>query len=107
MQVRRKTVWRRCAAPPPRRTTKAMARFGSSLWRPLAAVAAEAVVPLAVEALSRSAGKLKPAYKEEPPAQAGGFLCNPRKVVPPHRIQKKSRSFVGPGIRHRRLSAMA
>src|SRR5215471_11977685 len=55
MPVRRKTAWMHCATPPPPRTTKAMARFGSSLSQPALPAAAAAALPL--ETLSKSASR--------------------------------------------------
>src|SRR5262249_34425068 len=58
-----------CAMPPPPRTTKAMAPFGSSLSQP--ALPATAVV--APEATSKSADKLNPAVYERAPGAGWGL----------------------------------
>ena len=71
--------------PVPPRTTKATVRFGSSLSPPVTSLAAALPAALVAEPASRqqgccrcycccSIGKLPHLCKEEPPAQAGGFL---------------------------------
>jgi hypothetical protein len=86
----------RCARPAPPRTTRARIRSGSSLSPPVM----PAPAPLVVEPASRSAGSGTLLYEQEPPAQAGGFLCT--SSAGPARGVLRVLHVVGPGAPQQR-----
>src|SRR5262249_47469105 len=69
----------RCARPTPPRTTRAMARFGSSLSPPVTSLAPRPPPPVA-EPASKPAGKQQPCCTSKSPrlTAGGSFLCNPK-----------------------------
>src|SRR5215475_11026069 len=89
----------RCARPPPRRTTRATIRFGSSLSPAVTSLAAALLTALVAEPASRPAGKQQPSStsKSLRLTAGGSFSVTPKTAADgPKHAQKPYKTRAGP-----------